>query len=156
MPNGAPRRLYRSVGTVRASFGLAAGAVVFAVLAVAGKAQAAGGIIAAILLLAAWRMWIAGIRTEHRGIRVVTFLGTRRVAWDDIDHFAVLPLGQFPWVGHVVLRDGSRLSCLAIAAPARPKSERRRLQVQRPIDELNEVLEDWRTTAGQQVEQTSS
>jgi hypothetical protein len=134
-------RLYRSVSTVRAAVGLTAGMIVFAVLAVVpGKAQVAGGIFATILLLAAWRMWTAGIHTEHGGIKIVAFLRTSRVAWDDIDHFAVLPLGQFPWVGHVVLRDGRCLPCLAISAAARPRTERRRLQVQGPIDALNAQL----------------
>jgi hypothetical protein len=135
-------RLYRSVSTVRAAVGLTAVVIVFGALAVVGpeRGRVAGGIAAAILLLAAWRVWIAGIRTEQRGIKIVAFLVTRRVAWDDIDHFAVLPLGQWPWVGHAVLRDGHRLPCLAISAAARPRSERRRLQVQGPVDALNAQL----------------
>jgi len=132
--------LYRSVSTVRAATGSAAGTAIFAVVAVTGNAHLAGGIIAAILLLATWRMWTAGVRTEHSGVKIVGFLVTKRVAWDDIDHFAVLPLGRYPWVGHVLLRDGRDLPCLAISAASRPRTERRRLQVQRPIDALNAQL----------------
>ena len=150
-------RLYRSVSTIRAAIGATVAVIVFVVSAVLpGKAQVVGYIFTPFFLLVAWRLWTGGIRTERGGVKVVRFFQTRHVAWDDIDHFAVLPLGNYPWVGHVVLRNGHRLPRLAIAAAARPRTERRRLQVQRPIDELNQALEDRRKAAKQQIEGSAS
>ena len=58
------------------------------------------------LLLMSWRAWVAGIHVEADGVKVVGFLLSTRFRWDEIDHFAVLPLGGYPYVGHVVLRNG--------------------------------------------------
>jgi hypothetical protein len=91
-----------------------------------------------------WRAWIAGIHIEADGVKVVGFLLSKRFRWEEVDHFEVLPLGRYPYVGHVVLRDGRHVGTYGIGAPARPKSkaEQFRLQVQRPVDELNQVLAD--------------
>lgn len=105
---------------------------------------------APLLLLLAWRLWIAGIHTDNGGVSVVGFLSSKRFTWDEIDHFAVLPFGQYPYVGHVVLRDGRHVPSLAIASPARPRSERLRVEVERPIDDLNRVLAQRRAGDGRQ------
>jgi hypothetical protein len=103
-----------------------------------------GAVSAALFGLMTWRAWVSGIHVEEDGVKVVGFLVSRRVAWKDIDHFAVLPLGNYPWVGHVVLRDGHQFGTYGIAAPGRPRRERFRLQVQEPVDQLNAELERWR------------
>jgi len=141
------RRVYRSVSTGRWAAGTSVAAVGFCVLAVLpGKVHVAGFIGAPLFLLMAWRAWTAGIHVEADGVKIVGFLASRRVRWGDVDHFAVLPLGNYPFVGHVVLRDGRQFGTYGISAAARPKSkaEQFRLQVQGPVDELNEVLGEQR------------
>jgi hypothetical protein len=143
------RRVFRASGTTWAALGLIAGTAGCVVLAVVpGKGQVVGAVLAVVFLLSAWRMWNAGIQVDADGVKVVTFLGgSRRVAWEDIDHFAVLPLRRYPYVGHVVLRDGRTLATFGLSTDLE-KTERNRLEIQRPIDELNETLADWRQTNG--------
>jgi hypothetical protein len=104
--------------------------------------------LAPLLLVMSWRAWTAGIHVEADGVKVVGFLLSRRFRWEEIDRFEVLPLGGYPYVGHVVLRDGRHVGTYGIGAPVRPKSkaEQFRLQVQRPVDELNQLLVDRRGT----------
>jgi hypothetical protein len=151
MSAGLPRhrRVYRSVGTVRAATGCSVATTGFCVLAaVPGNSRGLGFVLAPLLLVMSWRAWTAGIHVEADGIKVVGFLLSRRFRWEEIDHFEVLPLGGYPYVGHVVLRDGRHVGTYGIGAPARPKSkaEQFRLHVQRPVDELNQVLADRRRT----------
>lgn len=97
---------------------------------------------APLFLLMTWRIWVTGIHVEASGIKVVGFLLSRRFSWQEIDHFAVLPLGGYPYVGHVVLRSGRQVGTYGIGAPGRPqsKAEQFRRQVQGPVDELNQLL----------------
>jgi hypothetical protein len=99
-----------------------------------------------LCFLIAWRAWVTGIHVEADGVKVVGFLLSRRFRWEEIDHFAVLPLGGYPYVGHVVLHDGRQVGTYGIGAPGRPKSkaEQFRLRVQRPVDELNQLLAEQR------------
>lgn len=146
-------RVVRSVSTTRAAVGVSAAAIGAVVLAVVpGKAQIVGVVFAVAFLLTAWRAWVAGIHVEADGVRVVGILGSRRFAWEKIDHFAVGPFAGYQYVGHVVLRDGRDIGCLAIAAATRPHGERHRLEVQRPIDQLNAILAAWRSSSGQLAE----
>ncbi len=141
MSPAAEPRTYRTAGTVRAASATTVGAMAFLAFAlVSSRGQTIGFVFTAILALAAWRMWIGGIHIEKDGIRVAGLFMSKRVLWAEIDHFAVLPLGQYPYVGHVVLRDGHQIPCIALAAAGRPATERRRLQVQAPVDQLNEIL----------------
>lgn len=137
------RRVYRSISTVRAATGCSVATIGFCVLAaVPGSSQGLGFVLAPLCLLMAWRAWAAGIHVTADGIKVVGFLLSRRFRWEEIDHFAVMPLGGYPYVGHVVLRDGRHVGTYGIGAPGRPKAkaEQFRRQVQRPVDELNQIL----------------
>lgn len=91
-----------------------------------------------------WRAWVIGIHAGMNGVKVVGFVFTKRFRWDEIDHFAVLPLGGYPYVGHVVLTDGRRVGTFGLSSAGSPASdaqaEKYRLQVQGPVDELNQVL----------------
>jgi hypothetical protein len=100
-------------------------------------------VIAAIVLLMAWRMWHTGIQVRTEGVRVVTLLLSRRVAWEDIDHFAVLPLGRYPYVGFVVLRSGRKFGTFGLSTSTWA-GEQGRANIQRPVDALNKALADWR------------
>jgi hypothetical protein len=134
-----PSRVYRSVGTFWGAIALTVGGAVFLVVGVTGgRGRIAAFVIGALLLLAAWRMWVAGIRVDAEGVTVGTFLLSRRVSWQDVDRFAVMPLGRYPYVGFVVLRDGRKFGTFGLATSV-GKSERKRLEVQRPIDELNQI-----------------
>jgi hypothetical protein len=115
--------------------------------AVPGHSRGLGFVLAPLCLLMSWRAWVAGIHVEADGVKVVGFLLSKRFRWEEIDHFAVLPLGGYPYVGHVVLRNGRQVGTYGIGAPGRPKSKAQqfRLQVQRPIDELNQVLAERRS-----------
>ena len=101
--------VYRSSETGWAAVGSLAVGIVFAVVAASGGRGAnVAGVGAVLLLLVAWRMSIAGIQVRRDGVRVGTAFSSKSVSWQDIDHFAVLPLGRFPYVGHVVLRTAAR------------------------------------------------
>jgi hypothetical protein len=116
-----------------------------------GRGQVAALVIAALLLALAWRMSMVGIQVGDGSVRVATLLLSRRVLWSDIDHFAVLPLGRFPYVGYVVLRDGRKFGTFGLSTSS-CKTDQNRRQIQRPIDELNRVLANRRDVAGSQVD----
>ena len=149
--NPAPRpRLVRSVGTLRGAVAATAGTLGCIALAAFGKAPVVGTIFAAVFLLMSWRFWLAGIRVGPDGVRIVGLLGApRRVPWESVDHFALGPFRGYRYVAHVVLRDGRHCACIGISAANGPNVERRRVEVQRPVDDLNATLAAWRTSAGQ-------
>jgi hypothetical protein len=134
------RCVYQTIETRLAAVGSGVGAVVFAAIAISGgRGAVVMAIFAAVLALLAGRMSIVGIQVHATGVTVATAFYSRSVAWDEIDHFAVLPVGRFPYVGSVVLRDGRRLSTFGLSTSAR-KSETNRVRVQQAIDELNHTL----------------
>ena len=94
----------------------------------------AGG---ALLLLVGCQMSLVGIRPGTGGVTVATLFLSRKVRWSDVSHFAVMPLGRYPYVGYVVLRDGRKFGTFGLSTNA-GESETKRLHVQRPIDELNQ------------------
>jgi hypothetical protein len=142
-------RTVRSVSTLWWAVGSSVATIGWTALAVRStNARVAGIVFAVLFLVMTWRAWVAGIRVEADGVTVVGFLRSQRVAWKDIDHFAVLPLGGYPYVGHAVLRDGRQLATYGIGAPGRPRRERFRLQVQGPVDQLNAALEQWQADHG--------
>lgn len=152
LANTPPRtpRVVRSVGTVRGALGGSAFTIGFIVLAVVSTtAQLVAAVLAVMMLLLTWRAWIAGIHVEKDGVKVVGILVSRRFAWETIDHFAVGPFAGYRYVGHVVLCDGRDIGCLGISAATRPNGDRRRLEVQRPVDELNAALAAWQRSVGQ-------
>jgi hypothetical protein len=146
-PDGAPRRsVYRSVGTLWAAIGLTAGGAGFVVVGVTAPRRGIDVVImAALVLLMACRMWVADIRVGPDGVKVGSLLRSRKVPWSDVERFAVMPLGRYPYVGCVVLRDGRKFGTFGLSTSA-GHSEGRRLHVQRPIDELNEILAERRAT----------
>jgi len=91
---------------------------------------------------------MAGIRVGSDGVKVVTAFLSRRVSWDEVDRFAVLPLGRFPYVGYVVLRDGRKFGTFGLSTSSR-QTEANRLRVQRSVDDLNQVLAERREATGQ-------
>lgn len=88
-------------------------------------------------------MSVVGIRVGSEGVKIATLFLTKSVTWPQVDHFAVLPIGRYPYVGHVVLRDGRKLGTFGLATSVR-KSERNRLQIQRQVDQLTKILADER------------
>jgi hypothetical protein len=100
-----------------------------------------GAVFMVLLTLWVWRM---GIRIEADGVQVIGMVGSQSVCWKDIDRFVVAPAGGYPYVGHVRLRSGEDLWTFGLSAAGWPRSERKRVQVQRPIDRLNGALAEWR------------
>jgi hypothetical protein len=135
---------YRSPGTLWAAVGGTTVAVVLLAIAATGVrgwvAVLVGGI---AMLLLAWRMWMVGIRALADSVVVATFVGSRRFAWSEVDRFAVMPLGRYPYVGYVVLRDGRKFGTFGLSTSVR-QNEKNRRRVQGPVDELNQVLEQHR------------
>jgi hypothetical protein len=124
--------------------GSAGGAVLFAVLAASGgRGNVVAAVVAGLLALLAWRMAMVGIRVRTDGVVIAATFLSRSVPWQDVDRFAVLPPGRFPYVGHVVLRNGGKLGTYGLSTSAR-RTESNRLRVQRPVDELNRILADRR------------
>jgi hypothetical protein len=144
------RRVYRTSSTVSTAWGATVATVVVAGLAVLPEpAQILLIVMVALLPLVTWRAWRLGVYVEPGGVRLVQYVTTKRLAWEDIDYFAVMPSGSYPFIGHVVLRTGQRpIPIAGMGAAARPNPEGKRLQVQRPVDELNQVLAEWRQATG--------
>jgi len=132
----------------------------FAIFAVASKnGHVAGGIAALVTLYGGVRLWRMGARVEPDAVVVVGYLTSRRVPWSDIERFEVRPNGQWPYAGFVIRRSSSRpLLISALTAPGRPKSrlEEGGRRVQGPIDELNLLLEEFRSTSTADYDSASS
>jgi hypothetical protein len=116
------------------------GLVVLAV--VPGRAQVGGYVGAPLFALCAWRAWQMGAHVDDGGVKVVGFLFSRHVAWADIERFAVMPAGRYPYVGHIMRFHGPPVIVMAIST-SRGKTEKHRLEAQQPIDELNGLLAQW-------------
>ena len=151
-PSG-DRRVYRSVGTMRAAVLSTAGMVgiiVFAFVRSRGD-ELLVSVVTMLSILWTWRSWTLGVYTDDRGITVRGVVRSKRIAWTDIDHFAVMPAGNYRFVGHVVPRDGRHpRPILSIAAANWPNPDKKQLQAQGPVDELNLALARWREATGQE------
>lgn len=142
------RRLHRTPGAVVCAAVLTIGALGFAFVGVqAERGQVAVIVIAALLGISSWRLWIAGIRISSDGVKLNAILFSKRFQWSEIDHFAVLPMARAECVAHVVLRDGRTVGCAALGSAGAPVPERTRLRIQAAVDDLNQALDDWRRTA---------
>lgn len=134
-----PKGVYRTVGTTYTAMGLTAFGITALIIGLVPGGNLGFAYMAPFSLAVAWRIGIMGIHVEPDGVKVCDVFFSKRFAWREIDHFAVLPVMKYPWVGHVVLRDGRKIGSLGLSAGTR---EEQRLQVQKPIDELNKILEE--------------
>ncbi len=146
------RRVYRSVSTTRSAVGLTVSGIAAGVVAaIQGTGQIFFAAWAVLFLAWAWRQWNLGVHLEVGGVRVVGFWRSVAVPWESIDRFDVSPHGRYPFAGYVILNSGRQpILIMAIGSAARPKSrlEHFRRQVQRPVDELNQVLAERRESTG--------
>jgi hypothetical protein len=143
----ANARTVRSVGAVRGVVGGVGCTVLFVVLGVSpGRGHwlwLAGALFMALLT---WWLGRLGIRIEADGVRVIGLVGSRSVRWEEIDRFVVAPAAGYPFIGHVLLRSGGDLWTYGLSAAGWPRTEGKRRQVERPIEELNRALAEWRAT----------
>jgi hypothetical protein len=147
-PRDPNARTVRSISAVRGAAVSAGATCVFLVLGVLpGGPHWVWLALTPFMVLLTWCLWRAGIRIEADGVRVIGLIGSRSVRWEEIDRFAVAPAAGYPFIGHVFLRGGRDLWTFGLSAAGWPRSERRRLQVERPIQELNEALAEWRASA---------
>ena len=138
-------RVYRTIGTVHAAVAATAMTVGFVVLAlVPGRAEVAGYVLAPLFALWTWPAWLMGVRVDDSGVKVTGYLLTKRIPWPDVERFAVMPAGNYPYVGHVIRTNGRRPVVIMGISTGRGKSEKHRLEAQKPIDQLNAALADWR------------
>lgn len=93
-----------------------------------------------ILCVVSYRLFIAGVYVDSRGIEVVNIFGRVRIAWAEISDFTLGSYGRTPQMGYVVLQDGSNRplhgirgagSGMALSLTAR--------SAEHLIDELNEL-----------------
>jgi len=105
-----------------------------------GRAQVAGYVGAPLWALATWRAWHLGLQVEGAGVKVSGFIFSRRVPWSDIDHGTIMPSGSYPYVAHLVRKHGRAPIVITGISGPRGKTEPHRLEVQRPVDELNALL----------------
>jgi hypothetical protein len=82
-----------------------------------------------------------GIPCRNDGVTIVSLFGSRHCRWQDIDYFAILPLGNYQNVGQAVLADGRVFSTYGVSGSRWAGS---REKVQGAVDELNDALEAWR------------
>lgn len=149
MPRAPNTRTVRSVGAVRpviASMGFTGLFLVLGVLP--GRGHWVWLTIGVLMALLTWCLRRPGIRVEAAGIRVIGLVRSRPVPWEEIDRFVVAPAAGYPFIGHVLLRNGGDLWTFGLSAAGWPRTERRRLQVERPIEELNRALTEWRDVQG--------
>lgn len=137
-------RVYRSVSTLRGALFATALMPCGIVLAVLGGRAAIVGYALAPLgaLMAAWA-WRAGVHVHCDGVKIVGIL-SRKVRWEDIERFEVRPWQRYPFTGYVVLSGGGRAIPIMAITTAGGDTHEHRAQAQKPIDELNALLEQWR------------
>lgn len=111
--------------------------VVFIVLAVLpGRSEVAAIVWAPIWVVGTWRAWRRGVHIDANGVTVVAFLASKRIAWTDIERFALMPAGRYPNVGYVVRTHGKPpVRAMGIIGPRDNPEE-----AQRNIDALNDEL----------------
>lgn len=119
---------------------LTCGSVALAI--VPGRAQPVGYIFAPLCALLTWRLWMLGAHVEPAGVKVVGYLFSKRTPWEEIDRFEVQPFQNYPYAGHIILRNGDERLIPGLEV-GRPKTERGRQKVQQKVDELNRELADW-------------
>ena len=89
------RRVYRTRDAVYGALIATVGEIVLVVLAIVpGRAEVAGCVFAPLWGRVTWRSWQLGVHVEEAGVKVSGSLFSQRVAWSDIDHFAVMPGDQ--------------------------------------------------------------
>ncbi len=153
-PNGTvERRRYRARGVWRAGLLAEIAVVCFTVLAVVGseRAHVAGGVAAALFLVWSIPLWRTGLYVYADGVKVRGIVFSKYVPWSDIERFEVRAAGNWPFVGFIVRHGGRRpISIAALSTPGWPKSrfETFRARVQGPVDELNQLLAQWRESTG--------
>lgn len=135
--------------------GLFIAAIVFAVLAITGKhGQLVAGVFALVLFASGLHMSRSGIRVGSAGVTVVgLFIGTRKILWAELDHFAAKPFGRYPAVAYAVLKDGRQYRALALCSTTRvnPGVDKSVEKVQAAVDSLNQLLEGHRSGASSQT-----
>jgi hypothetical protein len=97
--------------------GGAGSTALFLVLAVlSGRGHWVWLAIALPMALLTWWLWRLGIRVEREGVRVIGLAGSRSVRWEEIDRFVVAPAAGYPFIGHVLLRNGGDLWTFGLSA----------------------------------------
>jgi len=140
----ARSHVYRTIGTVHAAVASSVMTLGWVVLAlIPGRAEIAGYVCAPLFAAWTWPAWRMGVRVDTEGVKVTGYLVTKRVYWRDVERFAVLPAGPYPYVGHLIRTGGRRPIVIMGISTGRGKTEKHRLEAQRPIDELNEQLVRW-------------
>lgn len=60
------------------------------------------------LCFVSYRLFVAGVYVDSKGIEVVNMLNREVIAWAEISGFTLGSYGRTPQMGYVVLRDGSK------------------------------------------------
>jgi hypothetical protein len=94
---------------------------------------------AAVSLAGVVRLLRVRVRADDDGLRLVGWARSRRVPWNDVAGFAVVPCRVWGWEAVVVRRGGGRLSLPGL----RSRVWQRRV-IDRKAAEIEEVLEDRR------------
>jgi hypothetical protein len=98
--------------------------------------------VALVIAWAGWRTATAGVGADEDGVIVRNVIRSRRIRWDQIAKFSVVPYGPYS-MGYVELRNGQKLRAWGIQGRIRglfPNST----WATTPIDELNEILAEHR------------
>jgi hypothetical protein len=141
-------RIYRSTGWLLpacVTTGVTVGLILIAALSSSGRIF--GLVLTPFFLLMTWTSWNQGVHVNADGVRIQGFFRSVRIPWKTIERFEVRPCGRYPFMGFVVMNDGSRARPVpAISSPIRPESrlEEFRLRVQGTVDELNQLLAEKR------------
>jgi len=107
-----------------------------------GRAQVVGYIFASLLLVMVGRGLLVGVHVSSLGVKVVGFVSTRRVSWEDVDRFEAKPAGGYPYVGYLVRKQGRPIVIVGISTGG-AATEAHRLEAQRPVAQLNQMLREW-------------
>ena len=92
-------------------------------------------------LVVIYRAALGGVRVDDDGIVIVNPFRTARVAWADLERFAMSIGGSGGQLGMAHLRDGSTIPILGIQGPRNPSFPNSR-STQRLIDALNARLQN--------------
>ena len=143
-----PSGVYRATDMLRAAWLMTALTIGSFCLVLVPKAAIVGLVFGPLCAVLAWRFWLCGVHVGPDGVRVNGYLRSTRVAWTEIERFAVEPAGPYPYVGRLIRKDGKPPLILVGTGTGTRKTKYNQVTAQKPIDLLNQRLEQWRAEQG--------
>jgi len=136
------RTIYRAKGLLASGIRVNGALMVIGllVLVLSRHAQVLGVLLLVIGIVMMWRGYNLEVHIRSDGVKVQHWIGSHTLSWDEIDRFDVSPFEKYPYVGHVILKNGKEVISLGLSTPHKKNAS----YVQVPVAELNALLDERR------------